>query len=402
MRETQAEIKAIEAQLRSIRVDTNPPQRVPSTTLEPSSTHPRSRHTTTLNSSSQIRQGEIFAPSNRRPTESSSPAKPTPTKRVQGYPLSPKHRLPNHLEATIDRLQEQSTFYVQQFKQLQSQSFQTPEQLFEQSLKILESQVQHINQLSAVQENAILELKTIAEQVEREWKTIERSQRGYSDAIHSAEAALDSPPICEYVVCEYVGTAVPQIEKNQDGIYVLSARSIDLFKAEREATLTAEALRHRAGRRNASEPQSVPPSIWQRLTNLLSPASSASSASSARSKVRSLPISSTTASSTTASSTTATPDQPSPSSRRVARSRRQRSVLRLKEAVALFLGAVIVRVVLDMVLASFPVFWTPAIALLVTPAAIAVYRGSHTPQSGLVWGYRLLIIMIGLLLGARL
>lgn len=389
MRETQAEIKAIEAQLRSIRVDANPPQRVPSIRQEPSSTHPRSRNTTTLNPSSQVRQGENSTIPNRRPPEYSSQAKSSQTKRVEGYPLSPKHRLPSHLEATIDRLQEQSTFYVQQFRQLQSQSFQTPEQLFEQSLKILESQVQHINQLSAVQESAILELKTIAEQVEREWKTLEQSQHDYSHYSDSGEAALDSPPICEYV-----GTAVPQIEKNQDGIYVLSARSLDLFKAEREATLTAEALRHRANYKNISEPQSAPPSIWQRLTNLLSPAGSASSA---RSKVRS-----TAQPELRDSPKTATPGQPPHPSRRAARSRRQRSVLRLKEAVALFLGAVIVRVVLDMVLVSFPGFWTPAIALLVTPAAIAVYRGSHTPQSGLVWGYRLLIIMIGLLLGARL
>lgn len=397
MRETQAEIKAIEAQLRSIRVDANPPQRVPSTRQEPSSTHPRSRNTTTLNPSSQVRQRENSTMPNRRPMEYSSQAKSSQTKRVEGYPLSPKHRLPSHLEATIDRLQEQSTFYVQQFRQLQSQSFQTPEQLFEQSLKILESQVQHINQLSAVQESAVLELKTIAEQVEREWKTLEQSQHDYSHYRDSGEAALDSPPICEYV-----GTAVPQIEKNQDGIYVLSARSLDLFKAEREATLTAEALRHRANRKNISEPQSAPLSIWQRLTNLLSPASSASSTRSTRSKVRAAAQSELRTPLATATSATATPDQPPHPSRRAAQSRRQRSVLRLKEAVALFLGAVIVRVVLDMVLVSFPGFWTPAIALLVTPAAIAVYRGSHTPQSGLVWGYRLLIIMIGLLLGARL
>jgi hypothetical protein len=77
-------------------------------------------------------------------------------------------------------------------------------------------------------------------------------------------------------------------------------------------------------------------------------------------------------------------------------------VLRLKEAVALFLGAVIVRLVLDMVMTSFPMLGTPVIALVVTPVAIAVYRSSSTPQAGLIWGYRLLIIMIGLLIGARL
>lgn len=344
MRESQAEIKAIEAQLRSIRAEpvrahskpihSGLSQSTSSTVQKPSSTetrtvtqpNARSRHTSVQNHSPN-------------PNYASTPL--TSAKRVESYPLSSKHRLPNHLEAMVDRLQAQSASYVQQFTKLQSQAFQTPEQLLDEALEILDSQVQHINRLSAVQENAILEWKTIATQVEREWKAIERSHGEISDQ-------LDTPTICQYV-----GTAVPQIEKNKDGTYVLSARSVDLFKAEREATLTAEALRHWANRGKSKS-------------------------------------------------------APSSSSRRITRSQRQRrqspshSMLRLKEAVALFLGAVIVRIVLNMVLASFPVLWTPAVAVLVTPAAIAVYRSSHTPQSGMVWGYRLLVIMLGLLLGGRL
>lgn len=342
MRETQAEIKAIEAQLRSIRAEpvranssqthSSSSQRAAATVLEPSSTKTR----TPAQSNARSRHTSV---QNHASSQTHSPDPLTSAKRVESYPLSSKHRLPNHLEAMVDRLQAQSASYVQQFTKLQSQAFQTPEQLLDRALEILDSQVQHINQLSAVQENAILELKTIATQVEREWKAIEHSHGEIPDE-------LDTPAICQYV-----GTAVPQIEKNKEGTYVLSARSIDLFKAEREATLTAEALRHWA---NRGKSKSAPPRL----------------------------------------------------SRRIARSQRRQSpsnsMLRLKEAVALFLGAVIVRMVLNMVLANFPVLWTPAIALLVTPAAIAVYRSGHTPQSGLVWGYRLLVIMLGLLLGGRI
>lgn len=381
MRESQAEIKAIEAQLRSIRADSSSSQRVPSTVLEPSSTHTRSRPETVLHKST-LKKPAPSKPAPSKPASANSIANSVATKRVESYPLPPKHRLPSDLEATVERLQEQSAFYIQQYRQLQSQSFQTPEQILSQALKILESQVQHINHLSVVQESAILELKTIAAQVEREWKAIERSRGEYVDEFES------SP------ICEYVGTAVPQIEKNRDGIYVLSARSIDLFKAEREATLTAEALRHWANREKPSPSQSSQPSIWQRLTNRLSP-----------SDVDAMPPHAPAHPTRASSPATGPTRVGSHPSRRTVRSQRRttsNSVLRIKEAVALFLGAVIVRMVLDMLLVSFPVLWTPAVALLVTPAAIAVYRSSHTPQSGLVWGYRLLVIMLGLLLGGRL
>jgi len=362
MRESQAEIKAIEAQLRSIRAEpvrasssqshSSVSQRGASTVLEPSSTKTRTPVLPNVRSRPSAAQSSPVqsSPAQNSSVQNSSVQSPaanpnhvpnrlTSAKRVTSYPLSSKHWTPNDLEAMVDRLQEQSASYIQQFTKLQSQAFQTPEQQLDGALKILDAQVQHINQLSAVQENAILELKTIATQVEREWQAIECSHGEIADE-------LDTP-----AVCQYVGTAVPQIEKNKDGTYVLSARSIDLFKAEREAALTAEALRHWANRGKA---KSESPSSLRRKT---------------RSHRRRSP---------------------------------SNSILRVKEAVALFLGAVLVRMVLNMVLANFPTLWIPAVAILVTPAAIAVYRGSNTPQSGLVWGYRLLVIMLGLLLGGRL
>jgi hypothetical protein len=70
--------------------------------------------------------------------------------------------------------------------------------------------------------------------------------------------------------------------------------------------------------------------------------------------------------------------------------------------VALFVGAVLGRITLNLVISAFPFLWTPAIALLATPAMIAVYRTSRSPQSGISWVYRLLVLMLGLLIGGRL
>jgi hypothetical protein len=46
--------------------------------------------------------------------------------------------------------------------------------------------------------------------------------------------------------------------------------------------------------------------------------------------------------------------------------------------------------------------WLPIVALIVLPAAIAIYRTTFTPETGFAWGYRLFLVMIGLLLGGRL
>ncbi len=65
-------------------------------------------------------------------------------------------------------------------------------------------------------------------------------------------------------------------------------------------------------------------------------------------------------------------------------------------------GSILMRMGLDALLVAYPALWPPAIALVVTPAAIAIYRTAVYPQSSFLLGRRLLLIMIGLLLGGRL
>ncbi|MGF1514218.1 MAG: hypothetical protein ACFB5Z_11060 [Elainellaceae cyanobacterium] len=60
-----------------------------------------------------------------------------------------------------------------------------------------------------------------------------------------------------------------------------------------------------------------------------------------------------------------------------------------------------VRVGLDLLLATYAGLWLPVIALIIAPAAIALYQTAVNPKAGFVLGGRLLLIMIGLLLGGR-
>lgn len=65
-------------------------------------------------------------------------------------------------------------------------------------------------------------------------------------------------------------------------------------------------------------------------------------------------------------------------------------------------GSIFIRIGLDMVLMAYPMLWPPAIALVVTPAAIAIYRTVIDSQVSFLLGRRLILIMIGLLIGGRL
>jgi hypothetical protein len=97
-------------------------------------------------------------------------------------------------------------------------------------LKRLESQAERINQLSAELEAAVFELKAIASEINSDWKAIQATQNSSIGAN----------------ICEYRAVVVPHVAPKQDGSFVLLSKPIDLFQAEREATLLAQTLRNRA------------------------------------------------------------------------------------------------------------------------------------------------------------
>ncbi len=94
-------------------------------------------------------------------------------------------------------------------------------------LKHLEAQATQVNRLSAELEAAIQELKAISAQVNTDLKSL----RGTAE------------------ICEYKATSVPYVGQKLDGSLVLTARYIDLYKAEREASSLARKLRGRTSKK---------------------------------------------------------------------------------------------------------------------------------------------------------
>lgn len=260
-------------------------------------------------------------------------------------------------------------------------------------LKRLEAQVQRINELSAVQEAAMLELKAIAEQVEHDQTTLK------GDDVLQGDRPTPS-------VCEYLPTAVPRVERDViNGAYVITARTIDLLKKEHEAEQaaisTAETVRRFANRSpkgvsskddpstmaaTRKSPKRSSPKSTSIVGLLLEPLTSLINSVSSRRRTDRVERANAT-NRVEHANAAETPELPS---------------LDFQEAVVWIAGSAVVRIGLDALLAAFPAFWLPVLALVVTPTAIAIYRTTIDPRSGLILGYRLLLIMIGLLLGGRL
>ncbi len=104
-------------------------------------------------------------------------------------------------------------------------------------VKRLESQAEYINELAAELEVAVLEFKGIASEVNRDWRAMQGIQK-------TAAKIAD--------ICEYRAAVVPQVERKKDGSFVLKSRLVDLFQAEREATLLAQSLRSRARKKQGN------------------------------------------------------------------------------------------------------------------------------------------------------
>lgn len=324
MEELQTEIKAIQVALRSIRANA-----------------PRSPVSTPVSA---------YAP-----TVLTSPR---PAQMQQIKPLAEQtHRAAGEeLAMETQRLSRLTSAYVKKLEQPKPPVVHSLDEAFQR----LDAQAEEVNQLSAAQEAAILKLKAIAEQVGQDWQAFDQTSQPHSGK------AVRLPPI-EYI--EYLETAVPHIEKDQHGKFVVTSRSVDLFKAEREAELNAEELRHHAikTRRNSS----LISRFWNWLVER--PQSKTSQSKTLQSKMQ----------------------------KRSAQ-RSKSSPFNIRHAVILLVGAIVTRVLLDTLLTIFPGLWLPAIAIMVTPSAIAIYRCPLTAESGLIWGYRLVLVLLGLLIGGRI
>lgn len=299
----------------------------------------------------------------------------------------------------------------------------------QEALKRLEAKAQQINQLSAAQETAMLELKAIATRLERDRAALELQ--------HGNDYERDtSLPTDLHTVCEYLTTNVPAIERDQSGAFVMTTRAVDLFKAERDAELMAQTLRHRNGTtatRHRRPPQPTASvraagmlqSLWRQLQAIATGATAQSSTRANR-RARMAQVQQYAPSYAEGYgedyagdyAQEPSPDYPSSQfsseyhysqnhsqnrSPNQSQSHSPTSDSLSYKASAIWLGgAIIARIAADLVLASYPGFWIPVVGLMVVPAAIAVYRTTVAPQSSMIWGYRLFLVMMGLLVGGRL
>jgi len=300
----------------------------------------------------------------------------------------------------------------------------------QEALKRLEAKAQQINQLSAAQEMAMLELKAIATRLERDRAALELQ---HSDA-YERDTYLPAEPS---TICEYLATNVPAIERDQSGSFVMTTRAVDLFKAERDAELMAQTLRHRNGttptrHRRATQPSAsvraagMLQSLWKQLqaiaTDMTAQTSTRSNRRARMAQVKQYapsyaagysedyaddyaPEPSPDYSSSQFSSEVYhyAPSQSQNHSQNRSQNQSPTSDSLSYKASAIWLGgAIVARIAADLVLASYPGFWIPVVGLMVAPAAIAVYRTTVAPQSSMIWGYRLFLVMMGLLVGGRL
>lgn len=327
MEELQTEIKAIQAAIRSIRAS-----------------EPRS---------------SVAAPLSTHAPTKSVPRRPARMQQIKPLVERTHQTSSKELAIETERLSHLTSAYVKKIEPPKPPGAHSLDQAFQR----LDAQAEAVNQLSAKQEAAILKLKAIAEQVGQDWQVSEPI------SITNSTKAVRLPPMCEYLE-----PAVPHIEKDQHGNFIVTSRSVDLFKSEREAERNAEELRHRAIK--ARQNFSLISRLWNWLVEK--------------------PQAKTTLSKTIQSKTI--------QSKRNKRSHRRSKnyPLRILQASVFVVSAIVMRVLLDTLLAIFPGLWLPAIALMVTPGAIAMYRSNLTLETSSVWGFRLVLVIIGLLIGGRI
>ncbi len=400
MRQSQTEIKAIEAELRSIRADKKT----------------SGRSVTLLEPNRPIEYDQPISPTITRPAANppvgkvQSPVKPSSkTRSIECFPLPKNNARVNveetELAAIVDQLRQQTR------PSTPANPYQTPVVTASDRAvvrQILEEKARQINSLSHQQEAIIRELMLLSDRFEQE--------------LQLADTDIDQEfePICEYVSAE-----VPYVDQERDGTLLLTTRSIDWPETDWPETGWPETNWSETGRPETGQPAgqnrsytvrrkprrsllvSLTSQVWRltwqltwRLTTgtigLLGVMGSIVTA-----PIRWLLLKEP-ALKESAPQETAVPPR-----RKTYRGSGRRAVateapFSLKSALVLVIGSAALRIFLDWVVVTYPMLWIPSVLVMLAPALFAVYRSTVTPHVGFAWGYRLFAIMIGLLLGGRL
>ncbi|MGF1499954.1 MAG: hypothetical protein ACFB8W_24470 [Elainellaceae cyanobacterium] len=265
----------------------------------------------------------------------------------------------------------------------------------------LDQQAQHVNELSSALEAALLDLRAMATQLERQhpdqpvgliWQWPEAvDQAALEDSrIHGS--------ILPYVERDPQGTLILKTHSSRthsdatapvlDGRVQSQSASHSSYLAEWRAQQVADQLRQQTALRG-----DYPPSMSGERSSRSGSARNVLTQTASR-LGRSLGV--------LLSFDSAKSDMRSRQNAGHAVKAIPSTKITLQDAVLWVMGAAIARIVLDLLLASYPTLWLPIAAMVVTPAAIAIYCTAVDPDSSFIMGRRLLLIMIGLLIGGRL
>ncbi len=340
----------------------------------------------------QARLQSLSTPSDGRgsspataPRNSPSPPRPEPSRRpiapasmVEMFPAQAKnlaaHSLPTAPVATAFAPESGSRTPAPQAAIAATGADARAATQLSKLMQQLEAKAEQVNHLSAQQEAALLEIKAIAQQLERDWHSTQSADhplsRQWDATLTNLQADLN----------HNLNAQVPYVERDASGAWVVTSRGIDLFRAERESEQMAQVLRRRQRPSRPAPGDRVVQAVLA-LGRWIQPLVSPAGFNTGDSRL---------------------------TRRRMSAARPSRAAVADRPPMSMVTaawwigGAAIARLAIDAVLLSFPSFWIPAVALIVAPAAIAAYRTTVNPESSILWGYRLFMIMVGLLLGGRL
>ncbi|MEP0910218.1 hypothetical protein NDI45_04730 [Leptolyngbya sp. GB1-A1] len=290
----------------------------------------------------------------------------------------------------------------------------------------LEDQMHYVNQLAADQEAAILRLKAIVQQIKRDRDRVSGStqsidirrlfEAGYLEPNNLEPSELKPNALRGDLEQSQETIAIPYVEKTEAGELRIGTRSIDLSwqtdcdRTKSQAT-GGQVFCDRAASSQVQLAQSwgmvlsqgakwgamtflplilmgVRAIVWllQAMVQFGITACVQLNLKTAQSARRSKPFRNQTFNRQHVK-------QPSIDSAEIFPS--------AQAALTLTLGAALLRILLDRVSQLYPALSLMSILLMLAPAAVAIYRSTVAPQSGFLWGCRLTLIMIGLLLGGK-
>ncbi|MGB3493130.1 MAG: hypothetical protein WBA57_10405 [Elainellaceae cyanobacterium] len=359
----------------------------------------------------------LFSPPT--PPQASKPSSPAMPEQVQPQPPSQPTSKPSHSESFSESIDA--------------------------AFHLLDVQVQQVNSMSQALETALQDAAIIAQHLNQQ--RAQAAIRGQKTQLDHLESPLVYDP--QHIHPEQ--SCLPQINRNDRGEFVLTGRplawrggaqtpSSSVTRAkpahlQQEAGAIATHLRHqRATRASQSslKPQSlrhqslrhqslrhqimrwfnpshvrpshVRPSHLHPSHSVASPAFAADSSHAAASPDTFVPSSSTINGATVQPASQVNPrsNQHQPSRQPQSTSATAPLTATIPRALLFIGGAAIARIGMDHLLVMYPMLWPIVFALVVTPAAIAIYRSTVNPQSSFVLGRCLLLIMMGLLIGGRL